>query len=382
MKTMGMQFSVEEKQLIETAKTFRDEFVAPFADHWERDRRVPVETLKLAADRGLLRLETPKQNGGHGARFSVKMKLSEVLAESCMAFSFSMINTQNVAAKIAKEGSAEAVDRYVDDLMKGNIFGATALTEPTAGSDFSHIKMRASETDGGWMLNGKKAWITNAAIADVYVVFAQTDAAKGWRGIASFLVDSREKSFTRDPAFQMLGAHAIGAGGFALSDYYVPNWAVMAGPGEAFKRAMSSINGARTYVAAMCCGMVQSGLNTAVSYARERKAFGQSISNHQGLRWVLADIATELQAARLLTEQASLLIDQGSSEAMLAAAHAKKYAARLAEKSIPQCIQILGANGLREEYGLGRHLACAKVAHYVDGSTEIQNDRIAASLLD
>jgi alkylation response protein AidB-like acyl-CoA dehydrogenase len=118
-----------------------------------------------------------------------------------------------------------------------------------------------------------------------------------------------------------------------------------------------------------------------VKYAQDRQTFGQSISNHQGLRWMLADIATELEAARLLTEQASVLIDQGSNDAMLAAAHAKKHAARLAEKSIPQCIQILGANGLREEYGLGRHMVCAKVAHYVDGSTEIQNDRIAASLL-
>jgi alkylation response protein AidB-like acyl-CoA dehydrogenase len=196
---MRIQFSDEENRLIETAKAFRDEFVAPYADQWERDRRVPVETLRLAADQGLLGLETPKPNGGHGVRFSVKMKISEVLAETCMAFSFSMINTQNVAAKIAKEGSEQAIDRYVDDLMKAKVFGATALTEPTAGSDFSNIQMLANEIEGGWVLNGTKAWITNAAIADIYVVFAQTDPEKCWRGISSFLVDSREQGFTRWP---------------------------------------------------------------------------------------------------------------------------------------------------------------------------------------
>ncbi len=378
---MSIQFSEDDLHLLRRAAAFRDEYVAPFANEWERSRMVPVETLRQASSQGLMGLETPQALGGLGMRFSTKMKFGEILSEACMAFAFSLINTQNVAAKIAKEASDQAVVHYVSDLLKAEIYGATALTEPGAGSDFANIQMSAVQGDGGWILSGEKAWITNAAIADVYITYAQTDPSAGWRGIASFIVDAREDGFTRLPAFQLMGGHAIGAGGFVLTDHFVPNWRVMAGPGEAFKQAMGSINGARTYVAAMCCGIVQSSLNTAINYARDRKTFGKNLTAHQGLRWNLADIATELEAARLLTYAAAEKIDQGDDSAMLAASHAKKYAARMAEHVIPQCIQILGANGLREEYGLGRRLACAKIAHYVDGSTEIQNDRIAATIL-
>ncbi len=367
-----------ELELIATAKSFRDNFVADHANDWERARKVPTDIYAKAVSAGLMALEVPVERGGRGMRYSVKMTIAEELSKACMAFAFGMINTQNVANRIAREASANAAERYLDDLLAARTFGATALTEPTAGSDFSNIQMTAVSQGGDWVLNGGKTWITNAAVADVFVVYAQTDPTAGWRGIASFLVDARRDGFRRHDPIQMHGGHAIGTAGFDLEDYVVPEADILAPAGEAFKLALHSINGARTYVAAMCCGMVSDALDKAVTYGRSRHAFGRPLIEHQGLAWSLADVATELEAARLLTYKAASLIDQDDPGAVLAAAHAKKYAARMAERAIPQCMQAMGAHGLREEYGLGRHLACARIAHYVDGTTEIQNERIAA----
>ena len=377
---MNARLSDEERLLVEAATNFGQTDVAPHAAAWERDRRVPVQTLRRAAALGLTGIQVPKPLGGQGAGFLAKLRIAEELSAHCMAFAFSLINTHNAAAKLARDGGPALRDRYLPRLLSGDLIGATALSEPGAGSDFAAIATMARKVDGGWRLDGEKAWITNAAVADLFIVYAQTDKAKRGRGIACFLVDAAAPGFDRRPPFQLLGGHAIGAGGFQLQDYFVADDAVIHPPGEAFKAALGSINGARTYVAAMCCGMLQAALRQALRYGAERQAFGQPLLGHQGIRWLLADVATDLEAARLLTYRAADLIEAGA-DAVLAASHAKKFAARIAVWRIADCIQAMGAAGLREEYGLGRHLNCAKIAHYVDGSTEIQNERIGALML-
>lgn len=374
-----LELNAAEEELVARARAFAARHVAPQAAGWERERRMPLETLAAAAAEGLTGIEVPKSLGGQGARFGAKLRVAEAIAEHCMAFSFSLINTQNIAAKLAREGRPAQIERYLPDLLAARKLGATALTEPGAGSDFSAIALRASKVPGGFRLNGEKAWITNAAQASVFVVYAQTDPAAGWRGIAGFLVDAEHEGFTRRPPFELLGGHAIGAGGFALQDYFVPDADLLHPAGEAFKTAMRSINGARTYVAGMCCGMVRRALARALDYGAERRSFGRPLIEHQGLRWLLADVATDLEAASLLTDRAAALIQAGQ-DATAAAAHAKKFAARMAMARLADCIQAMGANGLREAEGLGRHLTLAKIAHYVDGSTEMQNERIAAAL--
>ena len=371
---------MNQDELLKAARRFRREIVAPNAAAWERERRQPVDALKAAAAAGLTRIETPVKHGGWGLPYSAKMKVAEELARGDMAFCFSLINTGNLARKLAVDGTPEQAARYVPGLLKAEIFGATALTEPGAGSDFSAITTAARKTAEGWVLTGEKAWITNAGIADVFVVYAQTDPSAGWRGIACFLVDEGRDGFERVPSFQLMGGHAIGAGGFRLTEYFVPAADVIHPPGQAFKEAMASINGARTYVAAMCCGMVADALAKALRYGAGRQAFGKPLNEHQGWRWSLADVATQLEAARLLVSRAASLIDAGEN-AVLAASQAKSFAPPMAIAAIESCIQAMGANGLREEHGLGRHLACAKIAGYVDGSTEMQKERISASLM-
>ena len=214
-------------------------------------------------------------------------------------------------------------------MIAGEVIGCAGLSEPGVGSDFGGLEMSAVRVEGGWKLNGAKAWITNAAVAGLSVAYAQTDKAQGYRGIACFAIEADRPGFQRDKPFELHGGHAIGVGGFRLVDYFAPDEAVLHPPGQAFKAALAGINGARAYVAAMCCGMLQASLETAVRYTRERKTFGQPVLDHQGVRWKLVDAATDLEAARLLTYRAARLIDEGG-DAVLPAAYAKKFATEMA----------------------------------------------------
>jgi alkylation response protein AidB-like acyl-CoA dehydrogenase len=364
----------------EAASAFAAEHVAPRAARWAAERRMGLESLAAAAEAGLLALEVPAAFGGQGAGFKAKLALVEALAAESYDFAFSLINTHNVAAKLARDAAPELAWRYVPALMRAERVGATALTEPQAGSDFAAIRTRATRDGDGWRLEGAKACITNAAIADVFVTYAQTDPTQGWRGIACFLVDGTRAGFVRAAPESLGAGMPIGAGGFRLEGYRAEAAELLHPPGEAFKLAMASVNGARTYVAAMCCAMVERCLEVAIAYGKARTAFGRPIVENQGLRWLLADVATDLEAARLLVEKAAALVEEGG-DAALAAAHAKKLATRMAVARISDCMQAVGAAGLRDEYPFVRHLGSARVASYTDGSTEMQNERIAAIVL-
>jgi alkylation response protein AidB-like acyl-CoA dehydrogenase len=379
MTALIESLTADERALVAAAAAFRRDHVAGEAAAWEQRRHVPREALRDAARLGLAGIEVPKALGGQGAGFAAKALIAEELARSCMAFAFSLINTQNIASRIAQGGNPAQIERYVAPLMAGELVGGTSLTEPQAGSDFPAIATTARRVPGGWRIDGEKAWMTNAAIADVIILYAKTDPAGGTESIAAFLIDAREPGFVRLPPYELMGGHAIGAGGFRLEDYRTGEDALFFAPGQAFKRALTSINGARTYVAAMCCGMVDEALRTALDYARTRRSFGQRLLDHQGIRWLLADVATDLEAARLLTYRAAETIAAGG-DAVLAAAHAKKFAVRVAQQRLGDCMQAMGAEGLRERYPIGRHIACARIAGYVDGTTEIQNERIGALL--
>jgi alkylation response protein AidB-like acyl-CoA dehydrogenase len=368
-----------ERALVARAARFGRDYVAPNAARWERERRLPAEAVAAAAAVGLTGIEVPREQGGQGAGFLAKTAIAEALAQHCMGFAFSIVNTQNQANRLARDAGPATAGKYLPALLRGEITGATALTEPHAGSDFPAIATTARRVDGGWVLDGEKAWITNAATARSILVYAQTDPAQGAAGIAAFLVDAEAPGFERLPPYGLMGGHAIGTGGFRLAGCRVAEADLLYPPGQAFKRALRSINGARTYVAAMCCGMVAAALRTALDHAARRHTFGRRLLDHQGLRWMLADVATDLEAARLLTYAAAERVARGENAA-LAAAHAKKFAVRMAQQRLGDCMQAMGAAGLRETCPIGRHIAGARIAGYVDGTTEMQNERIGALL--
>lgn len=368
--------SAEQTLLIQIEKLGR-ELIGPNAARWERERRIDHEGFQAAVALGLTRLQVPVAAGGLGLSFSCKARMADILGGADFGFTMSVLNTQNVAAKLAPDASPELALRYVPDLIAGRRFGCTALTEPGAGSDFAAITTVATKVSGGWRIDGRKAWITNAALADVIILYAQTEPGSGGRGMAGFVIDGRREGFVREPAFALGGQHTIGTGGFRLDGYLARDEEMILPIGKAFKSAMGSINGARTYIAAMCCGMVGEALRVASEYGESRHAFGKPLADHQGWRWRLAEAASELAACRLMVDSAAELIDR-DADAQLQAAQAKLLATRMAERQLPALAQAMGAEGLREEQPFSRHLLGARVAGFVDGSTEMLLERICA----
>lgn len=352
--------------LRELAREFAAREVAPRAAAWERERSFPLAALRAAADAGLTAIRMP------GRPLVEACAAFEELAAADYAFAFSLVCHCNTARSLAAAG----LD--VEPLLRGQVVGAFCLTEPGAGTDAAAITTAARSAGGGWRLDGVKAWVTNGAFASAFLVYAQTDAAAGHRGIAGFAVRGPAPGLTAGEPYGLPAGHAMGISDVRFED--CPTEALVAAPGEGFKAAMRGIDAARVIVAAMCCGMLGRGLELALERVRARHAFGRPLAGFQALQWALADAATELESARLLTSAAAAAIDAGG-DASLAAAHAKKFAPAAALRHLSTCIQLMGADGLTDRHPLARHLACAKMAQIQDGTDQVQNLVIARRLL-
>ena len=363
-------------EIKEHARKFAEQVILPDVTGWERARRFPREAFAAAAQAGLTALETPKSHGGLGHSFSLKAEVADILGAADYGMAMAILNTQNIGAKLARDSDPEIAARYIPPIISGERLGCTALTEPLAGSDFAAISTLATPDGDGWVLNGEKAWIINAADADIIVLYAQTEAGSGGKGIAAFLIDGQREGFERVPAFDVAGEYTIGVGGFRLNGYRANANELLQPAGKAFKAALHSINGARIYVAAICCGMVAACLETVANYGTSRTTFGQTLVSHQGWRWSLAEAEVDLAAARLMVRTASAKIDAGES-AMQAAAQTKIFATRMATRHIPALAQLMGAEGLRDNYCFGRHQIGARMASFTDGSTEMLLDRLS-----
>ncbi len=376
---MNLNLDPREQKLVDVAKEFSKEMVAPHAAEWELARKVPLDTIRAAASADLLGLLVPRELGGQGLSTTAVCRVMEELAAGCMFFAFSLVVHNNLAGNISRNGTPAQIDQFIPALIKGEQIGAFCLTEPGFGSDAAAIETQAKNSDGKWILNGHKAWITNATVANLFSVYAQTDPVSGWKGIVCILVEDDAPGLERGNTYQMLGGHAMGTAELTLKDCKVPQQNLLIGQGEAFKAAMRGIGAARAFVGAMCCGMMHASLDYAVDYASKRRVFGRRVTDFQGVRWQLADVATDLEASRLLAYQAAGAIDRGE-DATLKAAHAKKFATRVALTGISNCMQAMGAEGFRLDHPLARHMAGAKMAQYLDGTTEIQNVVISRSI--
>ena len=366
----------DAETLLKQARTFANEVVQPNVTGWERARSFPREAFFAAAEAGLTAIETPVAHGGLGLSFSVKAKVSEILGAADYGFAMAILNTQNIGAKLARDASPDVAARYIPDILSAERIGCTALTEPGAGSDFAAISTMARPDGDGWVLDGEKAWIINAAVADLVVCYVQTEPGSGGKGIAAFLIDGQRAGFERLPPFEVAGEYTIGAGGFRLKSYRVEAGEMLQPPGQAFKSALHSINGARIYVAAICCGMVSACLEAAADYGRARSTFGKPLVGHQGWRWALAEAEVDLAAARLMVQEAAGQIDRDEN-AMQTAARTKIFATWMATRHIPALAQLMGAEGLREAYPFGRHQIGARMACFTDGSTEMLLERLS-----
>lgn len=369
-----------EAATVAAARAFAAEVVDPAAAEWERDRRWPAEAFRAAADAGLCGLLVPRGMGGRGLGTSGMCGVLSALAAADMGFAFSLVCHNNLEGAIAKRGTTAQKDRYLARMMAGELLGGFLLTEPTGGSDAAAIRTTATRDADGWRLDGEKAWCTNGTHAGLVNVYVQTEPGTGARGIAAFLVETDQPGVTRLPGYEMMGAHSTGANGFCFEGVRLSDDQLFIPPGEAFRAAMEAIDIARIVVAAMCAGMLARGIAAATAFLKGRHAFGGPLSDQQALRFLVADAATDLEAMRALTEAAGAAFDARAADAGVMAAHAKKFATRQALARLLDCMQALGAPGFRQDQPLARHVAGAKMAAYLDGTTEIQNVVIARSL--
>jgi alkylation response protein AidB-like acyl-CoA dehydrogenase len=376
---LALPLTPAERSFVTVAVRFANDMIAPIAESLEREKSaLPASVVAEWIRLGLNGMQVSPGRGGAGASFFAKVAVAEAIARACFPCAFALINMQGAVTRIEHEGTAEQIARYLPGLMKGSLICAPSLSEPEAGSDFGAIRTLATKVPGGWEISGEKAWVTNGAIANLLVMYAQTEPGAGGKGIASFIVDLQSTGIEKFPPYELVGGAAIGACGVRLQRVRVADRDLFAPPGQAFKRALHSISAARVYVSAMACAVVET-LRTAVAYAAERQSFGRPLLDHQGLRWSLVDVAADLEAARLLTLQGAHAVARGV-DAQVEAALAKKVSAEMAARSVIACMQSMGAVGLFPHYGFGRLMTSARIAAYVDGTTEMQNERIGAAL--
>lgn len=380
MEADGLPLTPPEREAVQRGRALALSAIAPHAAAWEHaGSALPRAVFQAYAEAGLMGLEVSGARGGSGLGYLCKIGLAEAMAGTCLPSTFALNLAQGMATRIEREGSESQVRRHLPALLRGARIAAVSLSEPGAGSDFSAIATRAERVPGGWRLHGTKAWVTNGVHADLALVYAQTEPGSGAAGIASFLVALEAAGVARAADAPLVGGHPIGAATIVLDGAFVADDDLFAPPGQAFKRALTGITGARVHVSAMACGIVADSLARAIAHARVRHSFGRPLIDHQGLRWSLADVATDLAAARALTYAAAERI-AAATDATLAAAHAKRFSADMALSGVAACMQAMGGAGLRADLPFGRHLAAARIAAYVDGTTEMMRDRIGADL--
>lgn len=358
------------------AERFAKKHLAAHAAQWAQGTLQPRALFEAAGAEGLLGFQVPHQRGGFGLSFEDMAQLLRILAGADFGAAMALVNSHNVALLLLRYSAEALAPRLLPGLLSGQTVACTALTEPDTGSDLSQLKTLAVSTDEGWLISGEKTWIINAAHADGVVVYAQTNSGAGVKGMAAFWVDAHAPGFERLPLATSGAFNSMGLGGFVLNQVFCTHEQMLCPPGVAFADIMDGINRARTYVAAMCCGMVAQALATASAYGQERQAFGKPLAQHQGWRWQLAQAATALKAGDLLVADACIRIDQGA-DVQAEAAQAKLYATSMAQTQLGALLHAMGAEGFLDPYPFCRHLAAAHAAALADGSTAMLLERVA-----
>jgi len=369
-----VDFSLSEEQqfLQKMARDFAHSEVLPLAAKIDRDHRHPKELVDKMGELGLMGVAVADALGGSGMdNVSYALAIEEI-ARACAATAVIMsVNNSLVCDPIARFGSAAQKKYWLPLLAQGKKLGCFAISEPEAGSDAAAQTALATLDGDEWVLSGVKNWITNGPVADVCVLMAMTDKAKGHHGISAFIVPMDTAGVSTSAPDDKLGIRGSKSSQILLDDVHLPKDAILGEVGDGFKVAMSTLDGGRIGIAAQALGIARACLEDGLEYALQRKTFGKPIAEHQSIQWKLADMATEIDAARLLVLKAAQLKDDGKPYGK-AAAMAKLFASDIANKAARECIQIFGGNGYVTEYPAERHFRDAKITEIYEGTSEIQ----------
>jgi butyryl-CoA dehydrogenase len=369
-----MNFTPTEDQLAvqKTAHDFAHQEVLPKAAEIDREHRHPTELVKRMAELGFLGIAVPEALGGSGMDNVSYVLAMEEIARACASTAVIMsVNNSLVCDPIMRFGTAAQHEQWLKPLAAGKLLGCFALSEPEAGSDAAAQKTTAVKDGDHWIVSGTKNWITNGPVADVCVLFTMNDKALGHKGITAFILPMKAKGVRCGQADDKLGIRGSKSSQIFLDDVRVPNDALLGEVGGGFRVAMSTLDGGRIGIAAQALGIARAALEDSLAYAQQRRTMGKAIVQHQAIAFKLADMATEIDAARLLTLRAAWNKDHklpyGKEAAM-----AKLYASDVANRAAREAIQIFGGNGYVTEFPVERHFRDAKITEIYEGTSEIQ----------
>lgn len=378
---MNLTKTDEQQMLQKMVRQFAEDKVAKATKQMEETDEFPAALVKEMGELGLMGIPIPEEYGGSQMNFtsyiSVIHELSRVNAAVGVILS---VHTSVGTNPILYFGTDEQKQRFIPKLASGEYLGAFALTEPGAGSDASNLKTTAEKKGNHYVLNGSKVFITNGGVADTYIVFAKTDTAKGSKGVSAFVVEKDSPGFTVLTKEKKMGLHGSNTTPLSFEDCQVPVENLLGQEGEGFSIAMANLNAGRIGIAAQALGIAEGALDAAVAYAKERKQFGKPIGEMQGIAFKLAEMATSVEAAKLLVYQAADMRSRGLSP-IKEAAMAKMFASDTAMKVSTEAIQVFGGYGYTKEYPAERFFRDAKVTQIYEGTNEIQRIVIGNQLL-
>jgi alkylation response protein AidB-like acyl-CoA dehydrogenase len=377
---MDFALTDEQREIQGLAREVARAEIEPHAATWDREHRFPTELYARLAELGLMGVCVPEELGGAGADFLSYVLVLEELSRADAGVGVTVaVHTSACTLPILAFGSDEQRSRFVPPLARGETIGAFALTEPGSGSDAGALRASATREAGGWRVAGTKQWITNGSHAGTFLTFARTDPAReGARGVSAFLLDADHVEVTREE--EKLGLNSSSTADLAI-DAVVPDDRLLHDEGRGFAVAMSTLDGGRIGIAAQAVGIAQAAYDVAREYAKERRTFGKAIAEHQAIQWKLADMSTEIDAARLLVHRAAWLKDRGEPVTE-AGAKAKLFASEMARRQTAEAIQVLGGYGYTKEFPVERYYRDAKITEIYEGTSEIQRLVIARAVLE
>jgi len=377
---MDFELTAEQREIQRLAREVAEAEIAPNAGAWDREHRFPDELYPRLAELGLMGVCVPEELGGAGADFLSYVLVLEELSRADAGVGVTVaVHTSAATLPILAFGTDDQRARFVPPLARGEVLGAFALTEPGSGSDAGSLRTVAEPDGEGWVLTGSKQWITNGSRAGTFVLFARTDpATAGARGVSCFVLDAEHVRITREE--EKLGLNSSTTSDLVLEGARVERDRLLHEEGRGFRVAMATLDGGRIGIAAQALGIAQAAFDVASAYAREREQFGRPIGQFQAIQWKLADMATELDAARLLTYRAAWLKQEGRPHAA-EGAKAKLFASESARRQTAEAIQILGGYGYTKEFPVERYYRDAKITEIYEGTSEIQRLVIARSIL-
>ncbi len=378
---MDFQLSQEQEILRDTIRQFALKEIAPYSHEWDESQQFPRETFARLGEMGMMGVLVDSEHGGPGLGYPEYVIVIEEISRVDGAIGLSLAAHNSLCTNhIYTCGDAVQKKKYIPALATGEHLGAWALTEPGSGSDAAAARTRAVERDGGWVLNGSKNFCTHASLADVYVIMAMTDPEKGTRGISAFVVEKGTPGLIPGKKENKLGCRASDTAGITLENCFVPAENLLGGRGEGFVDALKVLDGGRISIAAMGLGIAQGALDCSLKYSREREQFNRPISDFQAIRFKLADMATRIEAARLLTYQAAVL-KQKKKSVPRQSSMAKLYTSEVAVWASEQAVQVHGGYGYIKDYPAEKYWRDSKLCTIGEGTSEIQRMVIARELL-